>query len=145
MKIISHRGNINGQDFANENTQHAIDKCIDIGLDVEIDIRYINNQWWLGHDSPDYFVDLKWLEDRAHYLWIHAKNFGAVSHLQNTNFNWFWHDTDKITLTSKGNIWCFPGVFIPNGITVTLMPSEYIPDDFGSGGICTDHPNAYIS
>ena len=40
MKLIAHRANINGPDSSTENSPDQIDKCIEQGYDVEVDIRY---------------------------------------------------------------------------------------------------------
>ena len=40
MKLIAHRGNINGPNPETENTVNQIDKCIEEGYDVEIDLWY---------------------------------------------------------------------------------------------------------
>ena len=53
MILISNRGNVDGVNLEKENTQSYIQQAIDLGYDVEIDVRYINNKFWLGHDSPD--------------------------------------------------------------------------------------------
>ena len=49
IKYIAHRGNINGPS-TKENHPEQIIKCIQMGYDVEIDIRYINYNIYLGHD-----------------------------------------------------------------------------------------------
>ena len=59
MKIISHRGNLNGVDSKNENKPETIVKALDLGFDVEIDIRVINGEIYLGHDEPQYKIDLE--------------------------------------------------------------------------------------
>ena len=64
MILISHRGNINEVNLERENTQSYIQEAIDLGYDVEIDIRYIDGKFWLGHDESDYEVNLSWLLDR---------------------------------------------------------------------------------
>ena len=71
MKIISHRGNISGPDLKNENLPSYIDKALQQGLDVEIDLRKIKNKFFLGHDNPDYQVSLDWLDKRK-------KNYGYI-------------------------------------------------------------------
>ena len=43
MKIISHRGNISGPDPKNENLPSYIDKALNQGLDVEIDLSKISS------------------------------------------------------------------------------------------------------
>ena len=66
MKIIAHRANIGGQDSAVENSPEQIDKCIELGYDVEIDLRYhkTTDTFWLGHDEPQYKVSMWWLAKR---------------------------------------------------------------------------------
>ena len=39
MKLISHRGNIDGINIETENNPLQIDKVINLGYDVEIDLR----------------------------------------------------------------------------------------------------------
>jgi hypothetical protein len=78
MKIISHRGNICGPVSNKENRPSYIDCAIGNGYDVEIDIRSINGELWLGHDEPQYKIDHNWINKRRHYLWIHCKNLEAA-------------------------------------------------------------------
>jgi len=47
--LISHRGNIDGKTLL-ENQPSYIDDAIDLGYDVEIDIWYIGDKLYLGHD-----------------------------------------------------------------------------------------------
>jgi len=58
MIYISHRGNINGRIEDSENKPEYIDDTIQLGFDVEIDVWYIDGKWWLGHDGPQYEIDL---------------------------------------------------------------------------------------
>ena len=57
MKIISHRGNLNGPNKNLENRLDTIEKAIQLGFDVEVDILLIENQLYLGHNKPQYKVD----------------------------------------------------------------------------------------
>ena len=61
MKIISHRGNIEGPNSSTENFPDQINDCINRGYDVEIDLRIIDNIFYLGHDTPDHIVEFEWL------------------------------------------------------------------------------------
>jgi hypothetical protein len=45
---------------------------------VEIDVRSINGELWLGHDEPQYRIDHNWLDKRRNYLWLHCKNIVAA-------------------------------------------------------------------
>ena len=137
MKIISHRGNLNGKNLSRENNTIFIDECILLNFDVEIDL-WVTDKIYLGHDYPEYPIDKKFLLDRSDNLWIHAKNLNAVEFLYNIKeLNWFWHETDKLTLTSKGIPWCYPNNFISNGITV--LTDQNLPNK-NLYGICTDYP-----
>jgi len=141
MKIISHRGNLEGINTELENKPEQITKVINVGFDVEIDLRTKNGKLFLGHDYPQYKIDYEWLETNNKSLWIHAKDYESVDFLRTTNFNWFWHDKDEMTLTSHGYIWSNIGKYVNNGITVCLdyqeLPSYLL-------GVCTDEPLKYL-
>jgi hypothetical protein len=108
MKIIAHRGNMNGPNSITENTPHQIDLCINRGYDVEVDLWYIDKKFYFGHDEPTYETNMSFLEDREDRLWIHCKNQKSFFKLNNSLFNYFWHQEDDLTLTSKGYIWAYP-------------------------------------
>jgi len=107
MIKISHRGNINGPLVDRENRPSYIDSAIQLGYDVEIDIRYINDKFWLGHDYSQYKVELSWLSLRKEHLWIHCKDKNSASELIKTNngYKLFCHTSDSYVLTSTNHIW----------------------------------------
>ena len=76
MKLIAHRGNINGPDPENENSPKYIESAIQQGYDVEIDLR-VDLGLQLGHDESQYFIDSSWLSTFKDNLWIHCKDFAA--------------------------------------------------------------------
>jgi hypothetical protein len=76
--LISHRGNLNGKIVERENHPDYIDEAINLGYDVEIDIWVVDGYIFLGHDYPDYKIDIGWLTDRLDKLWIHCKNIEAI-------------------------------------------------------------------
>ena len=47
MKIISHRGNLNGENPNLENTKQYIDTAMNEGFDVEVDLWNIDNKYYL--------------------------------------------------------------------------------------------------
>lgn len=141
MKIISHRGNLDGKEIENENTKFAIKRAISFGFDVEIDLWSTDKGLFLGHDLPQYEVKFGWLDKLKRHLWIHAKNKDAARLLSQTDLNWFWHENDVMTLTSKGYIWSNIGVYIQGAITVELDYKE-LPDYIL--GVCTDKPTKYL-
>ena len=108
MKIISHRANLNGPSPETENHPDQINLCISKGYDVEIDLWFINGDYFLGHDNPVYKIPFNFLLQRKERLWVHCKNQDAVFALNNTGFNYFWHQEDDVTLTSHEFIWAYP-------------------------------------
>lgn len=140
---ISHRGNISGSKSAKfgENNPKSIDFIIDnFNLDVEIDIWMIDGSLYLGHDVPQYQISFEFLKNRKSKLWIHAKNLEALDFFISKDFNYFWHENDSYTLTSKNYIWTYP--HIKNYLTknsIAVMP-ELVPkwDLSTCYGICSD-------
>ncbi len=142
---IAHRGNINGPNPNKENHPDYIIDTLNIGFHCEIDIWSINNQLFLGHDSPQYKIDIKFL--MSNKIWCHCKNEQALSFLKNyKNIHYFWHQNDDYTITSKGYIWTFPGkTLIPGSICVMpeLFPNQKIP--LFVKGICSDFIEEYLT
>jgi hypothetical protein len=136
--IISHRGNINGPDKTNENRPEHILKVLEF-CNVEVDAWYVNEKWFLGHDEPVYEVDFCFFRKG---MWVHCKNIDAVTKLAKTDINWFWHESDKVVLTNHKYFWCFPGIYIKQGITVEFGYNKNLPKDIL--GICTDYPGLYL-
>jgi len=137
MILISHRGNINGK-MGIENHPNYIDNAIGFGYDVEVDIWYSDELLYLGHDSPQYKIDLNWLEDRKSKLWIHCKNHASLELLHETDLHYFWHHDDDVTLTSKGIIWSHPKIQ-PLKNSIAVLPDNYNWDLAECMGICSDN------
>lgn len=143
MKIIAHRGNLEGPNKYTENKPETICSAIEYGFDCEIDIWRIDDQLWLGHDEPQYVTSLSFLTQYHNGLWIHCKNIEALIYLKD-DFNCFFHDKDLYTLTSRGHIW--GNITSPcNSSVIQVMP-EHSPYPFTKeiAGICTDYPIRYI-
>ena len=143
MKYISHRGNIDGKQLPNENEPSYIDIALSKGYDVEIDIWVIDNGYYLGHDGPTYNITQNWLLQRIDKIWIHCKNIGAVELFATLdNFNYFWHEEDQMTLTSKNYIWAYPGIDVKGSIMVLpeLNSGNTTEDQIG---ICSDNIERY--
>ena len=144
MILIAHRGNINGRFESYENEPNYIDSAISKGYDVEIDIWVIKGDFYLGHDKPQYGVSLNWLYKRRNELWIHCKNIEAIEWFNNLigTYNYFWHQEDTVTLTSKSFIWAYPGKQ-PINRSIAVMP-EIFNDDLNSCiGVCSDYIQNY--
>lgn len=138
MKIISHRGNLTGK-TSEENKPSYIKNALNTQFDVEIDVWLVNDKLFLGHDTPQYQIDMNFLLNDK--LWCHAKNKKAFEFLLKNNVHVFWHETDKFTLTNRGIPWCYPGNYLKSGITVELKYKKEIPEVYG---LCTDYPLKWI-
>ncbi len=117
---IAHRGNRRGKQPELENKPSYIVGAIDEGFQVEVDVWCAAGQLWLGHDHPEDKISPSWFFEHEDYLWIHCKNLGAVEYFAQSNVNWFFHQTDDVALTSKGFLWCYPGIAVPGRRTVLL-------------------------
>ena len=145
MIFIAHRGNLNGPNIYEENSPKYILKAIQSNYDCEIDVRLIGNELYLGHDNPDYKININFLLDNSKQLWIHCKNIDALGYLiQYNELNIFWHQQDSYTLTSHGYIWSFPDSQITYlDKSILLMPEwnnynslKKYPNCYG---ICSDY------
>lgn len=104
MILISHRGNTSDIITSKENTTSYIDQTINLGYHVEIDVRFIDNKIFLGHDTPDEEISLDWLLSRKNVLWIHTKNFAALSYLIDFDLKVFYHQKENHTIINNCNI-----------------------------------------
>jgi hypothetical protein len=141
MKLIAHRGNISGPNKF-ENEPNYIQKSLDLGFDVEVDIRLIDSEWWLGHDTPQYKISSpSYIFDNSK-IWWHCKNFAALEKLQGSSLNYFWHQEDDHTVTSKGFIWTYPGKDIGKK-NIVVMPEMVMSlteiYNLNCFGICSDY------
>jgi len=138
MKLISHRGNINGRHKIHENSPVTTQSVLDKGYDVEIDVWLVDGILFLGHDEPQYEISDEWLEKRYDNIWIHCKNIKALE-LFNAlrSYHYFWHEEDTLTLTSKGVVWAYPGKQPIKG-SIAVMPERSSDDVSICIGICSD-------
>lgn len=147
MKIISHRGNINGVVSEKENRPSYIDCALGLGYDVEVDIRYIDNKFWLGHDEPQYQLNEKWMLLRKDKLWFHCKNLDSSIKIQelSSDLKFFCHKQDDYVLTSVGKFWVhdLTNKIDQNCIIPLLSLTEIHNYDYSKKpfAICTDYIN----
>ena len=138
MFLISHRGNINGTSEL-ENSTSYIDRALNLGYDVEIDVWHIDKQLWLGHDAPEHKIDLEYLASRKNKLWCHAKNLEAIKILLDNNIHCFWQEGDKFAITSKGYIFTHSKITkcSTRSILVSLNADLKVP--IYAAGVCSDY------
>ena len=140
---ISHRGNIDGRVINAENSPEQILFALSQGFEVEIDVWFVDDSFYLGHDEPLYLVEESFLENDK--FWCHAKNEESFyKMLSNPRIHSFWHQTDDFTLTSKGIPWVFPGNKISeNSIWVLPEKTPYKNIILNCLGICSDYITRY--
>jgi len=143
MIFISHRGNINGRTIALENTVDYIEKALE-NFDVEIDVWVYNKNLFLGHDIPESSIAEKWLCEYRNKLWVHCKNVEAVEFFTTNKelYNYFWHQEDTLTLTSRGFVWVYPGKQ-PVYNSIAVLPELNNDNTNSCLGICSDYIEFY--
>ena len=141
-KLISHRGNLVGPEPSQENKPSTILESINHGFDCEIDIWFINEELFLGHDEPSYKTSLDFLSEIHQFIWIHCKNFEALEYFNLTNkFNYFWHEEDRFTITSSGFIWTYPGNVV--GGNSVIVDNNKTITEYSCYGVCSDYISLY--
>ena len=150
MLVISHRGNTVGVNPDIENKPEVILDCIDQKIPVEIDLRMVHGNPYLGHDEPQYKIDANFLMENKNWLWVHCKEKESFDYALRMNLNCFWHDVDDYTMTSWGYVWAYPGKDSVGSLCIGVMPEKHwapgqtiIENQFF--GVCTDLPLAYLS
>jgi len=149
MRLISHRGNINGSNPEMENNPEYIQEALDLGYDVEIDVWWVEDTgfcesgFYLGHDEPQYKVNEKYLEEVG--LWCHAKNIDALNQMiENGKIHCFFHQEDDVTLTSEDYLWTYPGKQLTSN-SICVMPSDHRIMTLDIAGICSDNIASFES
>jgi hypothetical protein len=147
MKLIAHRGNISGPNPERENHPDYIWEAILAGYDVEIDVWFADGKFMLGHDEPQYDFPFDLIQNHSKSLWIHCKNTEALEiftelDARGTQINYFWHESDTVTLTSKNYIWVYPGKQ-PIKNSIAVMPELHNDNVESCLGVCSDYIEKY--
>ena len=140
MFYISHRGNIFGPNKKDENKIDYVENALNLGFDVEIDVWFYKKNFYLGHDEPLYEVKLDYFENKK--FWIHTKNLDCFYEISKYDFNFFWHENDKIILTSKGYFWNYPGTKLSKK-SICVLPEKNEIKKPDCAGICSDYIKDY--
>jgi len=147
MKLISHRGNYNGINPDRENKPSYIDTAISMGYEVEVDIRFIDGEFYLGHDTPDTLISKNWIEKRKENIWFHCKNLESAKELSKMcDIKYFCHTNDDYVLTSTKHIWVHNlGLPIDEICIIPLLDEESIKKYINVEvyAICTDYLNLF--
>ena len=113
-----------------------------MGYDVEIDVRIIESNIFLGHDTPDHKVDLGFLKERERHLWCHAKNIEAFLFLLDKEIHCFWQERDDYSLTSRGFLFTHSRITKPTKKSIIFSDIEPI-SVVGAAGVCSDYIARY--
>lgn len=164
MQIYVHRATIKNADKIVER-QHNIS---DINyylqqtkFGVELDVRMINNQLFLGHDWPEQLLDInneQTIRVNADRILFHCKDINSYCYLSKSNFNCFTLDKDHIGISSKGDIIINASLgIIPINEAIIAMPEHFNPYEklsytkFNSPinisnckGVITEEPERYL-
>jgi hypothetical protein len=147
MILISHRGNINGKLPEKENHPDYILTAIQAGYEVEIDVWFENGKFMLGHDKPQYDFPFELMQNYYSKLWLHCKNLEALEiflklDATGSKLNYFWHESDRVALTSKNIMWAHPGTQPLKG-SIAVLPEWEEDDTSQCAGICSDYIEKY--
>lgn len=140
MIKIAHRGNINGPNPERENSPEYILEAIAAEYSVEVDAWLQEDKWYLGHDKPQYEVDLKFINNITFF--VHCKNLAALTFLTRS-FVWcdyFAHNSDDWVLTNAGSIWTYPGKEVTSSSIIVDFGNEDWDVKYpGVKGVCADY------
>lgn len=142
VEIISHRGNMFGPTEGLENNPSLIEATA-VFFKVEVDVRKVNGEYWLGHDKPEYKVSLEWLANLKDRLMLHCKDVHTYECDNLESFHRFMHDDEPTVLCSRGNILKHPDVpHVPDSYNMMPENSDYESYDtiMASKAVCTDFP-----
>ena len=154
MRIISHRGTLDGAIRQRENTTAYILEALARGFDVEIDVWLTDGVLRLGHDGPEELLDLESFDRYASRLWVHCKNVAALHYfcdLEYPEYNFFGHSNDSFVVTSQKYVFSIPTREPPMTITsrsVLVMPEHFTffkGDTEGFAAVLTDYPERWLN
>lgn len=148
MRWILHRGNTAGPNSIENNPEKMLTLIKD-GYELEIDLWYRDNNFYLGHDAPEYEIEESYLDNSG--LWIHCKDAITLEYM-NVNkkyLNYFYHTDEDYVLTSKGYIWCYVGkpalensvIVMPEKVLESYTWSELLSKNCI---ICSDYKIDYV-
>ncbi len=101
-------------------------------------------QLYLGHDHPQYRVELSWLLERKDKLWVHTKDFESLDFLIETGLRIFFHEQERQTIINNTNlIWSHDLESANSKSIIPLLDLQsineygYIAQDVY--GVCSDY------
>ena len=145
MILFAHRGNITGKRPELENTESYITDAIRSSYKVEIDVWYVNNKLYLGHDDPIHRTSIDFLQEHTSELLIHCRNLTTLeffaTHKYNSIFRYFYHTVEKCVLSSYGDIIMHSHANRCVANSIYMLPEILNIEDrylINCSGICSD-------
>jgi hypothetical protein len=143
MKLIAHRGNVDGIQIEYENKPDYIEHALSLGFDCEIDVKVKEGKLFLGHDEPQYELNIDWLEKYHTKLWLHCKDIEVIEKFHQLDsrggyLHYFWHEHDTLTITNRGYLWVYPGKQ-PIANSIAVLPELNNDDVSKCYGVCSDY------
>lgn len=137
MIFIAHRGNTQGKNPELENKPDYLERALELGYDVEIDVWLSDksDEFLLGHDVGIHSIKKDWILQDG--IWCHAKTIKTLEVLLSMKAKCFFHDSDDCTLTSTGHIWTFPGKEITS--QSILVDPDNVLSHVGCYAVCSDY------
>lgn len=103
MLVYAHRGNLTGSISENENTIGQIKRALAKNVNVEVDVFYINDILYLGHDKPQEKIEKEFLKNNR--ILTHAKDIQTMFYLsQFREINSFIQKDENISVSTHGNV-----------------------------------------
>jgi hypothetical protein len=151
MRIISHRGNLQGKNPERENHPDYIKESLAAGFECEVDIWYVDKEFYLGHDKPSYKIDeYKTFEySEILKLWFHCKDIVTLYQLLYSGCDGyvFLHNLDDCAIAINSEqwsyLWTYPSKSLTNRSIAVLPEWDLNWDIHEAHGVCTDFPLKY--
>jgi hypothetical protein len=101
----------------------------------------LDSIFWLGHDTPQHEVNIEWLLNRKDKLWVHCKNFEALTKLVETELRVFYHKEEEYTIISDKHIWAHNLKSIDDKCIIPLLSKNELENwkPVKVYGICSDY------
>lgn len=145
MLLISHRGNISGRNPERENTAKYIEEALNLGYWVEVDLwQDACSELFFGHDCYSGEKADKNLLLNPKIL-AHCKDRFSLDFCWQNNLNFFFHEKDFLTVSSKGWVIAHSETK-PTKNTIHMLPEikgyskESLKD---CAGVCSDTISFY--
>jgi hypothetical protein len=147
-QLILHRG-LSIHDRLTENEPNTLATRDNNNLNVECDIWYHKNKWYLGHDSPTYLIENIDLFLKSKQRLIHAKDGKTLAEIidycnkRGYDNEIFYHTNEDYVLTTSNMIIAYPGKELYKN-TLCMMPEnmnrEITNEEYNNIiGVCSDN------